>query len=358
MSVTDRTLRLQRRIERDLRKITDRQTRTLVAAWADAWDEVAPDLTATLLDMLTAGDKITRAQLLRSERLRKALTVIADRLDTLAADAGVLIIGDLRTVIDQAGGAQASVIDSQLPPRSGLLDGLDTWSRVDERQIAAIVARSTKRITARTRPLSRTAYTAVRRELLRGVAAGSSPRVTARRIVARVDAAGERFNGGLNRALTIARTETLDAHREGARIARTQHADVLTGWRWVTHLDTNTCPACVGMAGTIHPVEEPGPLGHPNCRCTAVPVPKPWRDLGFTDITEPAGIYPDPQLWFDRLTVEEQRGILGPARLEAYQMGDFPMSAWAVRRSNPGWRDSYQPAPAPHSGGRVSRTAA
>ena len=200
MAVTARTLRLQRQIERDLRKITDAQTRALVSAWADAWDEVSPDLTATLLDMLTAGDKVTRAQLLRSQRLRRALAVIAASLEQLAHDAGVRIVGDLQQVIDQAGGAQASVIDSQLPPRSDLLAGLDSWSRVDDRQIAAIVARSTRQITSRTRPLSADAYGAVRRELLRGVASGSNPRQTARRIVQRAEG---RFNGGLARALTI-----------------------------------------------------------------------------------------------------------------------------------------------------------
>lgn len=355
MAVTARTLRLQHQIDRDLRRITDAQTRALVSAWADAWDEVSPDLVAALLDMLTAGDKVTRAQMLRSQRLRKALAVIATQLEQLAHDAGVRIVGDLQAVIDAAGGAQASVIDSQLPPGSGLLDGLDTWSRVDDRQIAAIVARSTRQITSRTKPLSREAYDAVRRELLRSVAAGSNPRVTARRIIQRVEG---RFNGGLSRALTIARTEVLDAHREAARLARTEHADVLKGWRWVTSLDARTCPACIGMAGTLHPVEEPGPLGHPNCRCAAVPVTKSWTELGYTSIPEPPDLLPDPQAWFDQLPHEDQVRILGPARLQAYQTGDFPMSAWAVRRSNPGWRDSYQAAPAPHSGGRSSRTAA
>ena len=345
MPVTERTLRLQRRIQRDLAKITDAQTRALVAAWADAWDEVAPDLTATLLDMLTAGDRVTRGQLLRSERLRKALAAIGARLDELAAAAGVRIVGDLARVIDEAGGAQASVIDSQLPPNSGLLDGLDSWSRVDDRQIAAIVKRSTEQITSRLRPLSRDAQQAVRRELIRGVAAGSNPRATARRIVARVEG---RFNGGLARALTIARTETLDAHREAARLARMEHADVLQGWRWVTSLDANTCPACIGMAGSVHPVEEPGPLGHPNCRCAAVPVTKSWAALGFPNIEEPADLLPDPQAWFDGLSDGEQRQILGPARLQAYRAGVYPLRGWAEKRTNPGWRDSYQVSALPN----------
>src|SRR3546814_5067730 len=112
MPVTARTLRLEKQLRDDLAQITDTQTRDLVAAWVDAWNEVEPDLTATLLDMLTAGDRITRTQLLRSNRLRKALAVIADKLEDLATTAGVRITDDLQAAIDTAGGAQAPVHDS------------------------------------------------------------------------------------------------------------------------------------------------------------------------------------------------------------------------------------------------------
>lgn len=350
MPVTRRTLRLQRRIAADLAKITDAHTRALVAAWADAWDEISPDLTAALLDLLTAGDKVTRAQLLRSERLRKALTVIAARLDALAAGAGVLIVGDLQRVIDEAGGAQASVIDSQLPANSNLLDGLDTWSRVDDRQIAAIVARSTEQITSRLRPLSADAYAAVRRELLRGIAAGSNPRAVAHRILARAE---RRFNGGLARALTIARTEMLDAHRAAAALAQAEHADVLIGWIWLADLTGRVCPACLSQHGTHHPLTDPGPLGHPNCRCSRMPEVKPWAQVGVHGVEEPPSLVPDAQSWFDGLPESEQRAILGPARLAAYRSGVYPMRGWAHRRSNAGWRDSYQVSPLPNRrGGR------
>lgn len=350
MAVTRETLRLQQRIRTDLAKITNTQTRALVSAWADAWDEVQPDLVATLVEMLTAGDKVTRTQLLRSTRLRKALVVIRGQLEDLADQAQVRIVGDLQAVIDHAGGAQASVIDSQLPPNSDLLGGLDQWSRVDDRQIAAIVRRSTEQITSRTRALSPAAYDAVRRELIRGVAAGSNPRATAARIVRRAEG---RFNGGLSRALNIARTETLDAHRAGAALGRQTHADVLAGWQWVASLDKRTCPSCLAQHGNIHPLSEPGPQDHQQGRCVGMPVTKPWADLGF-NIPEPPSLVPDAGAWFEGLPSEEQLAILGPARWTAWQRGDFPMSSWSVRRSNPGWRDSYGVAPAPSSGGRTS----
>lgn len=354
MPVTRTTLQLQRGLAAQLATITDQQTRDLVAAWADAWDEVAPDLNTALLDILVAGEKVTRAQLLRATRLQRVLALIADRLDALAGQAGVLITSDLTAVVDQAGAAQAAILDSQLPLSSRLVD-LHAWSKGEERVVTAIVERTTKQITSLTKPLAPEAYQAVRRELIRGVAAGSNPRVTARRMV---DRAEGKFNGGLSRALTIARTETLDAHRAAAAAGQEQHADVLVGWVWSTHLDARTCPACIAMSGREFPLTEPGPLGHPNCRCARTPVAKSWAELGFEDVEEPASVPPDPQAWFEGLSEAEQRRILGPSRYAAWLAGEFPISEWAQRRSSSGWRDSYVVAKPPSSGGRRSATAA
>lgn len=356
MAVTRRTLTLLDDLRRGLEAITDAQTRDLVRAWVDAWNEVEPDLRAVLLDMLTAGERVTRAQLLRSTRLRAALAVIAERLEDLAAQAQVRVTADLAAVIAAAGGAQASIIDSQLPPAAQQLVDLYAWARVDAGQVEAIVRRATEQITALSRPLSAEAYAAVRRELIRGIAAGSNPRETARRIVARVE---RRFNGGLNRALVIARTETLDAHRAAARVGQAQHADVLAGWEWLAKLDGRTCPSCWARHGTRHDLDAPGPEDHQQGRCARLPVTKSWADLGFADLEEPPSVLPDAATVFAGLPTVEQRAILGPKRYDAWVAGEFPMGAWSVRRTTPGWRDSYTVAPAPQSkGGRGVLSAA
>lgn len=356
MAVTRRTLQLQQQIRDDLDLIVDAQTRDLVAAWADAWDEISPDLTATLLDMLVAGERVTRAQLLRSTRLQGALAVIREQLQGLSRDAGVRIVGDLQAVIDTAGAAQASVIDSQLPPNFMSADDLAAWSRVDARQLDAIVRRSTEQITSRLRPMPGEQYQVVRRELIRGVAAGSNPRETARRMVRRAE---KGFNGGLNRAMVISRTETLDAHREGARVGRLQHVGVLAGWTWTCAMDANTCPSCWAHHGEVYPADVFGPDDHPQGRCAAVPKAWSWADLGL-DIEEPPSLLPDAEATFNDLDEETQRQILGPRRFEAWQAGEYPMSAWSVKRSADGWRDSWtvSPVPQPSSGGRSSRSAA
>jgi SPP1 gp7 family putative phage head morphogenesis protein len=354
MPVTARTLRLEQALARELAAITDAQVRDLVAAWADAWDEVAPDLQTALLEVLAAGGKVTRAQMLRAQRLQAVLAIIATNLTELATQAGVRLTADVATVVTQAGTAQSAIVDAQLPAGSKLVN-LQTWSRVDADTVTAIVERTTEQITSLTTPLGPEAYQAVRRELIRGVAAGSNPRQVAARMVQRAEG---RFNGGLARATTIARTEMLDAHRAAAAVGQEQHAEVLAGWVWNTHLDARTCPACIAMAGREFPLEEPGPLGHQNCRCARTPVTRSWADLGFGDLDEPASVLPDAEAWFAGLSEAEQKRILGASRYAAWVAGDFPISAWAQRRSTSGWRDSFHVAPAPQSGGRRSTRAA
>lgn len=342
MAVTGLTLRLAQQLRSQLGQITDQQTRDLVKAWAQAWDEVAPDLNTALLDVTTLGSHdgvIGRMQLMRSSRLWQALQVIADHLGQLAHESGIRISGDLSAIVREAGEAQAALLRSQVPAGAPLDFG--GWDRVNPYQIAAIVDRSTQQITSLTRPLAPEAYEAVKAELFRGVAARSNPRDTAGRMVKRAE---YRFNGGLTRALTIARTETLSAHRAASTVARSQNLGVVTGWRWLTTLDVRTCPACLSKNGSVYPATEDGPAGHPNCRCSACPITPSWRDLGF-DIDEPEDIFPDAKAWFDNLPQADQVRVMGLERLALLQAGRITWDDLATLQHNPNWRDSWQVTP-------------
>lgn len=342
MAVTARTRRLTEQLRKDLLAQANAHDAAMIQAWARAWDEVAPDLEATLLQLIGEGQEVSRATLLRSNRLRKVLAHIADELERLTEANRVAVTGDLRGIITQAGQAQAAIVASQLPAAQRLVD-TDAWSRVDKRQVDAIVRRSTQQITARHYRLSDQAYATVQRELVRGIAAGTNPRATARRIIKRTEGA---FNGGHARALTIARTETIDAYRSAAKVAQDQHRDVLAGWVWEASMSSRTCRACMGMHGTEHPASEEGPLGHQNCRCARLPKVKSWRELGF-DIDEPPSLIPDAGRYVESLSVADQEAMLGAAGRAAWARGDWPMEKWARRRSTDGWRDSYAPAPVP-----------
>lgn len=136
--------------------------------------------------------------------------------------------------------------------------------------------------------------------LFSGIATGASNASIAKEIK---DAVGF----GAARALTIARTETNRAYREASRKYYDDSGQA-GGWRWVAALDLTTCPICWSLHGRIFKTSEMFAT-HPNCRCTMVPVfpEDPKAETG-------------PEK-FARLTLEQQRTILGPRRLELYNQG-------------------------------------
>jgi SPP1 gp7 family putative phage head morphogenesis protein len=341
VAVSNQTLRLAQRLRTDLAKITDARTRDLTAAWVRAWDTVAGDLEAAVQELLAnaQGGMLSRAAILRSRRLAIALDAIARQLTQLTDDAGIQITADLTTVVQQASAAQEAIIASQLPKAAAALITAD----VPVQALSAIVQRSTETVTSSLWPISSEADAAIRRGLVRGLANGSNPNKVARDIIRGTEG---HFNGGLSRALTIARTEILDAYRDAAKESHQANADVLDGWIWLTKLDALTCPACLGMAGSEHPLDESGPDGHQNCRCARMPKTKTWAELGI-DLDEPAPATPDAEAWFSALDEATQRQILGPARYAAWAAGNYPLSKWATVRHNDGWRRSYVPTPAP-----------
>lgn len=101
---------------------------------------------------------------------------------------------------------------------------------------------------------------------------------------AKVDLAVERYAKRKlrERAITIARTETMKALNAGAlEAARQAKRDGLLGRNpqkeWIVAGDEKTCPACAPMDGVQVPLKAPfvtilgsvqGPPLHPRCRCT------------------------------------------------------------------------------------------
>lgn len=341
MAAGDETSQILGQLRSYLARLADEHTRTMAAAWARAWDDVAPELASALAELQAdaTDGKLTRAKIIRARRLQNALTLVEGQLAALFDESAAKIIDQLSGVIDHAGRVTDRLISSQLPHG----EQVDGWSRVDVDQVEAIVARTTEQITKRSFPLSDESTATMRRELVRGMLVGSNPRQVAARMLQRTEGI---FNGGLSRALTIARTEQLDAQRAAAQLGEKQNTDVLQGWVWSASLSARTCPACWGMNGTEHSLEESGPNGHQNCRCVRLPKTKTWKELGF-NIEEPRSLLPDKEAVFGRLSTSEQIDILGPSRFAAWDAGKFPMSKWATTRDNVGWRKSVVPASAP-----------
>lgn len=191
--------------------------------------------------------------------------------------------------------------------------------------------------------------------LVQGIVLGYNPRKIAPMIR---DALGVL----LNRALTISRTEVMRAQRVAAAESYKANADVLKGWRWEAALTGNTCPVCISMHGSVHPVDE-RMESHPNCRCSPVPVTKSWDELGaelgvdwsgvekagpsFEELAKKYNLSPRQkrayaeqgmtgEAYLRTLPVETQRKILGSARYEMWK-GGLSLADMVVPKYNPVW---------------------
>jgi len=359
MAVTHRTLAILDAIRLDLDRRISTEDRLIVEAWARAWAELRPAWSAAidrLILIQQQGRKPTRREVSEALRATKAIVATQDAIIALAREQGIRISATLPDLTKAARRLEAEMLASTLPPNippGHALAGV-TFDRVDPKALDAIVRRTARQVTALTWPLSREATAAMKSILIRGVALGMHPNAAAALMLDRV---GLAFNGGLARAVVIARTEMLDAHRAATAAQDKANRDLLTGWQWVASLGPRTCPSCWAMHGTEHDIDEPGPIDHQQGRCARVPKTKSWRELGF-DIDEPSSVLPDARAFFDALPSGDQVAILGQAKLNLLRSGRIQWSDLATRKSSTGWRDSMVPTPLKDLQAKAKRPAA
>jgi SPP1 gp7 family putative phage head morphogenesis protein len=341
VAVTRETLRLLGQIRIRVSATVDATTDDLIRSWAYGWQLVVRDWEAAVTELQQIGDGKwpTRSQVVRAKRAQAALEATFEGLQALTDQAGVTITTGLNDVIDAARG-QVDVIASQLPKTDQVRMTTDLL-RADPRQIEAILVRTQEQITKDLAPVAGDAYDTLREHLVRGVAFGQNPRTVARRMVRGIQVGHAE---ALTRAMVIARTEMLDAHRAATAAHEQANTDVLQDWQWAATLDSRTCPSCWAQHGTRHPLEEPGPIDHQQGRCARLSITKSWKDLGF-DIDEPESLLPDAKTSFDALSRDDQLKVMGPARLQLLDDGDVAWSDLSTRRANPGWRDSQVVTP-------------
>ena len=199
------------RVERELyawaTERLDAQSEAIIRAWVEAWEEVEAEVEAALYELVAAAanGRVTRTQIIRSQRLQAALGRMADALERAVGRQVEILTADLMADIRRVADAQAAKLAAQLPAQITAAISLPVSVSVtgaSSDQIAAIVRRVTEQITKVSYPISAEAYAAIRRQLLRGIAVGSNPRTVARRAVQAVE---EQFQGGPSRARRIVR---------------------------------------------------------------------------------------------------------------------------------------------------------
>lgn len=345
MAINRQALKLLDQLATEADKTLSADLVKLVLAWSRAWSVVEREWRAVVEDLareIAAGGRPRRKTLANLHNVQAAMNSAQAQLEALASLTSARAVATTRALIQSAAAAQTELIAVQLPRGSEARTAVEAVTDLPNRQLEALVRRTTSRIESKLRPLSADATSAMLDALLKGAARGRNPRVIAATMLRNTR---DGFDGGLTRALNISRTEALDAHRSAAQITQNEHSDVLAEWQWLAHLEgTRTCPACWSKHGTLHPLTEPGPWGHQQCRCSRAPVTKTWRELGI-DLDEPPSAVRDGQTQFFQLPKAQQLEIMGPTRLQGLEQGKILWEELATKRANPGWRDGFYATP-------------
>ena len=138
------------------------------------------------------------------------------------------------------------------------------------------------------------------------------------------------MNGGLNRAMVIARTETLRAYRY-TKMETWRETGLVCGFQRVSAHDRRVCPACLMADGQFIPVQADF-AEHPQGRCSLIPVLKNG-DLHKWQYGEE---------WFEKQPTATQVSILGPGRHAAWKTGKFGLSDIPVVQPNDTWGPSLR----------------
>lgn len=162
------------------------------------------------------------------------------------------------------------------------------------------------------------------------------------------------------RALVIARTETIDSSNEGQRQlwAQYQREGLLNRpqpRRWITTPDDRLCPRCAALSGDVSPdIDKPyeksglmGPTAHPLCRCAqgllmARAKPTKVRPVAPAPILAPPAPSPKPAVPSPKSFSEIETLLTGPVQ-KADTLGGGATSTFEVQLQN-GARGVYKPS--------------
>ena len=140
--------------------------------------------------------------------------------------------------------------------------------------------------------------------LIENIALGLGPMVTAKQMM-------NGIAGGLNHALTVARTEQMRVYRE---TSRQQYAasGAVRGYKRFASKSSKTCALCLTLDGEVYPTEELMSV-HPNDRCTMIPLVR-----GASDPQWEHGVD-----WLAKQDPALQQHVLGPGAQELWANGDI-----------------------------------
>lgn len=316
---------------RRLMSLDSRAASALIQAYGPIWSRLEARIDALLTEI--EGKQVTLDQALRMQRLRELQRQVTAEMNRYIPTANSAITQAQRDAVALAQRGTRRVVQAALP------DGIDmamlsragiNWNVLPADAFAAFVGIAGDGTPLRNllEPLGPMARDGVLQGLGEGIALGQGPRETARLI-------RSRFGMPLTRSLTISRTETIRSFREASRTQLEANRAIVPKYIRRSAQDGDVCMACLALDGEE---SESGELfaTHPNCRCSMIPKPISYRDLGLP-VDEPERPITGAQDWFQAQSPVIQRQMMGPGRFAAWKAGEFDLGNMAQVRVDPTW---------------------
>ena len=296
----------------------------MVRAYGEAWKRIQSELeyiTQRIKEALAADEEVSASWLFRQQRwqaLREQVLVEVQRFAGQVEESVRAQQAEVVAAAQEHAREQAQAV-AQTEEQAARIT--TSWNRLPVEATEDLVGFLADGSPLRTLldGLGAEASAGVQRALLVGLATGQNPRQIARIV-------RQEIGVPLARALTISRTEVLRSYRESTRRTYQANRHLIRGWRWLAAHQPRTCPACLAMDGSIHPLEEQLD-DHPNGRCAMTPVlageEPPARETG--------------EQWLERQSQEVQERVLGKAGAAAYRAGKVKLQDFVGRRFSPEW---------------------
>src|SRR5579885_1086562 len=235
----------------DLLKNERATSSELLRAYGEIWLRIKSSVDSLTQQIETArsrGETISKSWLFQQDRLKSLQRQVEFEMSRFSDfAAGKITAEQLQAATN--GAAQAGQLIATA------LNGVDenltaSFSTLNTQAIQSIVgfASDGSPLKDLLDTIAPNASQAVADALIQGVALGYNPTKTA-------SAIRDALGGDLARALTISRTETMNAYRDASSQTYQANSDVLDGWVWTASMSERTCPMCIAMSGTIHPLE-------------------------------------------------------------------------------------------------------
>jgi SPP1 gp7 family putative phage head morphogenesis protein len=301
-------------------------TLRLIDAYADIWRELRIQVDVLMAEMPTPPDI---GWLLRQQRYQDMLSQVEAAVRTLAPSVADNITAAQADLVQAAQAHSAELARLALGPEPVGAVAL-TFNRVPEEALQVLIGQMQDGLLLRYKlaELAPDVLARIRKALITGVGTGQGPDQIARGIQ---DALG----GNMQKAITIARTETMYAYRESSRQFFLANDQVVKGWVWLSRRSRRTCSACLAMDGSFHSNDEP--FGsHQRCACIAVPQTKTWAELGY-DIPDHPQDLGTGAAAFAKFSATDQEHVLGKAKYEAYRDGKITLADTVLVKDDPHW---------------------